>query len=253
MERYALLLVSGRGVPCKDHKRAVQLMHRALSHISSGQSKLRGVQALLKQLVLSYRILFVRLCDVIGRLSFCTVQYAVKRIANRIALLNSHDRLYPTESPNRSANVLEEQSEVEVGALNESDRFLRSAITFPTVRYLSEESAAAAGAGAGAGAGGAGGGSSDAAVKVVSVMSDKRSQRQGQAQGQGQVQGKGQEEGQTQGQKTSTIKAGEDDWGKWMRRGRPTDAEESGLASVTSTDRGAQTHSNSNPQSAKSK
>lgn len=236
MERYALLLVSGRGVPCKDHKRAVQLMHRALSHISSGQSKLRGVQALLKQLVLSYRILFVRLCDVIGRLSFCTVQYAVKRIANRIALLNSHDHLYPTESPNRSADVLEEESEVEVGALNESDRFLRSAITFPTVRYLSEESAVAGG-----------GGSSDVGVKVVSVMSDKRSQ--GQVQGQGQ----GQEEGQKQGQKTSTTKAVEDDWGKWRRRGRPTDAEESGLASVTSTDQGAQSHSNSNPQSAKSK
>jgi hypothetical protein len=251
MERYALLLVSGRGVPCKDHKRAVQLMHRALSHISSGQSKLRGVQALLKQLVLSYRILFVRLCDIIGRLSFCTVQYAVKRIANRIALLNSHDRLYPTESPNRSAYVLEEQSEVEVGALNESDRFLRSAITFPTVRYLSEERAAAAAAGGG------GGGSSDAAVKVVSVVSDKRSQAQGQAQGQGQGQaqgqGQGQEEEQTQGQKTSTIKAGEDDWGKWRRRSRPSDAEESGLASVTSSDQGAQSHSNSNPQSAKSK
>jgi hypothetical protein len=239
MERYALLLVSGRGVPCKDQKRAVQLMHRALSHISSGQSKLRGVQALLKQLVLSYRILFVRLCDVIGRLSFCTVQYAVKRIVNRIALLNSHDRLYPTESPNRSANVLEEQSEVEVGALNESDRFLRSAITFPTVRYLGEEGAAAAGAG----------GSSDTAVKVVSVMSDKRSQGQAQAQGQGQ----GQEEGQSQGQKSSAIKAGEDDWGKWRRRGRSTDAEESSLASVTSTDQGAQSNYNSNPQSAKSK
>ena len=252
MERFALLLVSGRGVPCKDHKRAVQLMHHALSHISSGQSKVRGAQALLKQLVLSYRILFVRLCDfIVDRLSFTTVRYAVARIANRIKLLNTHDRMYQTESLKGSAKGPGEENEVEVGSSNESDRFLKSAITFPTMRYLSEESTTAAATTTAAAAAGNIDTEKSSAIKIVSLTSEKRTQGQGQGHGQGQGQGygqgqgQGQEHGQTQGQRISAAKAREDDWSKWRRLGRTVDSKESVSEPVTSADQSAHSHSHS--------
>ena len=234
MERFALLLVSGRGVPCKDHKRAVQLMHHALSHISSGQSKVRGVHALLKQLVLSYRIMFVRLCDfIIGRLSFSTVRYAVARITNRIRLLSTPDRIYPVESlkgPKGNAGVvLEGQNGAEAGTINESDRFLKSAITFPTIRYLSEESSSVA-------VPGNINTDEGEAYKIETITSEKRIKGQGQGEGLGQGQGQG------QGQKITAVKTGEDDWSKWRRLGRKVDVKESISEPVTGIEQSSQSH-----------
>jgi hypothetical protein len=89
MERLALLLINGRGVPHRDAQRAVQLMLHALSHISSGQSKISGVQALLKQLVLSYRIVFLRLCEFLrARLSWRYVHRAAVRVRDRISSMS---------------------------------------------------------------------------------------------------------------------------------------------------------------------
>jgi hypothetical protein len=91
MERLALLLINGRGVPQRDAQRAVQLMLHALSHISSGQSKISGVQALLKQLVLSYRIVFLRLCEFLrARLSLKYVHRAVVRVRDRIKSMSMY-------------------------------------------------------------------------------------------------------------------------------------------------------------------
>lgn len=231
MERFALLLVSGRGVPCKDHKRAVQLMHHALSHISSGQSKVRGVHALLKQLVLSYRIMFVRLCDfIIGRLSFSTVRYAVARITNRIKMLSTPDRIYPMELPKgqkgTASVVLDGQNGAEAGTINESDRFLKSAITFPTIRYLSEESLTVAAPGD------INTGEGEAHI-IETITSEKRTKGQGQGE-------KGQ--GQGQGQKITAVKTGEDDWSKWRRLGRKVDVKESILEPVTGIEQSSQFH-----------
>ena len=91
MERLALLLINGRGVPQRDAQRAVQLMLHALSHISSGQAKISGVQALLKQLVLSYRIVFLRLCEFLrARLSWRYVHRAAVRVRERIKSMHRH-------------------------------------------------------------------------------------------------------------------------------------------------------------------
>jgi hypothetical protein len=91
MERLALLLINGRGVPQRDAQRAVQLMLHALSHISSGQSKISGVQALLKQLVLSYRIVFLRLCEFLrARLSLRYVHRAAVRVRDRIKSMSMY-------------------------------------------------------------------------------------------------------------------------------------------------------------------
>ena len=91
MERLALLLINGRGVPQRDAQRAVQLMLHALSHISSGQAKISGVQALLKQLVLSYRIVFLRLCEFLrARLSWRYVHRAAVRVRDRIKSMHRH-------------------------------------------------------------------------------------------------------------------------------------------------------------------
>jgi hypothetical protein len=114
MERLALLLINGRGVPQRDAQRAVQLMLHALSHISSGQAKISGVQALLKQLVLSYRIVFLRLCEFLrARLSWRYVHRAAVRVRDRIKSMHRHgqgqgqDRFrYPSDDSKASTALL---------------------------------------------------------------------------------------------------------------------------------------------------
>jgi TPR repeat protein len=58
MEQLALQLINGAGIRA-DHKRASQLMKRALSTISSGHAGYGGLRALSKQFVLRYRIAFL--------------------------------------------------------------------------------------------------------------------------------------------------------------------------------------------------
>ena len=99
MERLALLLVNGRGVPQKDAKRAVQLMVHAISQISSGQSKTVGVQAILKQVVLTYRIVFTRLYSFLGdKLSLSYASLAVLRVKRFIAGFSIRARFTPEDA-----------------------------------------------------------------------------------------------------------------------------------------------------------
>ena len=144
MERLALLLINGRGVPQRDHKRAVQLMTHALSHISSGQSKIGGVQALLKQLVLTYRIVFLRLCDIVKeRLNLDFIQRGIRRIQERVNYLN-RDAHYSSSSSagstvagggGSSAGGLDSNAKDSDAA----DNFVRSTISFQSIRYSGEE------------------------------------------------------------------------------------------------------------------
>lgn len=99
MERLALLLVNGRGVPQKDSKRAVQLMFHAISQISSGQSKMVGVQAILKQVVLTYRIVFLRLWGFLGeKFSVAYVRQAAVRVKRIMADYTARWRFTPEET-----------------------------------------------------------------------------------------------------------------------------------------------------------
>ena len=94
-----MLLVNGRGVPQKDSKRAVQLMFHALSQISSGQSKIVGVQAILKQVVLTYRIVFLRLCSFLGeKFSVAYARRAVVKIKRSMADYTERWRFTPEEA-----------------------------------------------------------------------------------------------------------------------------------------------------------
>lgn len=148
MERLALLLIAGRGVPQRDHKRAVQLMTHALSQISSGQAKIGGVSALLKQLVLTYRILFLRLCDFLKeKLSVAFIERGVRRIRDRVKhlsrIMQHRDHFLPSNSHGGSAVLGDgtgEDLHTDVGTDADSeDSFVRSAISFPNRRYSGEE------------------------------------------------------------------------------------------------------------------
>ena len=144
MERLALLLITGRGVPQRDHKRAVQLMTHALSQITSGQAKIGGIQALLKQLVLTYRILFLRLCDILkDKLSLAFVERGVRRIRDRVRYLSRNiqrgDSSFPFSSQGGSTfsgNRSEEGLKTGVGRdADSADSFVHNTISFQNKRH----------------------------------------------------------------------------------------------------------------------
>ena len=144
MERLALLLITGRGVVQKDHKRAVQLMTHALSQISSGQAKIGGIQALLKQLVLTYRILFLRLCDILkDKLSLAFIERVVRRIRDKVSFLSrnvqrgDHSFTFSNQgasafSGNSSQNGLKTSVARDADS---ADSFVLNAISFQNKRH----------------------------------------------------------------------------------------------------------------------
>ena len=96
MERLALQLISCAGIPGgKDCYRALQLLQHAQSKIASGASGLHGVQALLKRIVLFYRIIYVKMCTFLKekvKLKFIEFQRVVQRIVDKMSPSIRRDR-----------------------------------------------------------------------------------------------------------------------------------------------------------------